>query len=58
MAENPPRGAVVDYVLAAVAPGPVTLEILDAKGELVAAGPATKSPARPISPASSSPPTG
>ena len=35
MAENPPRGAVVDYVLAAVAPGPVTLEILDAKGELV-----------------------
>ena len=35
MADNPPRGAVVDYVLKAAAPGPVTLEILDPKGGLV-----------------------
>ncbi len=35
MAENPPNGAVLDYVLKAAAPGPVVLEVLDAKGEVV-----------------------
>ncbi len=35
MGENPPRGAFLDYVLGADAPGPVTLEILDANGGLV-----------------------
>ena len=33
--ENPPDGAVIDYYLAASAPGDVTLEILDARGRLV-----------------------
>ena len=33
--ENPPDGAMVDYMLAQDAKGPVTLEILDAKGGLV-----------------------
>ena len=33
--ENPPAGAVVDYVLQAAPSGPVTLEILDAGGRLV-----------------------
>ncbi|HQR45057.1 MAG TPA: hypothetical protein PK598_03440, partial [Thermoanaerobaculia bacterium] len=32
MGENPPRGAVLDYVLGAASPGPVALEILDATG--------------------------
>ncbi|HQR66077.1 MAG TPA: hypothetical protein PLB02_01670, partial [Thermoanaerobaculia bacterium] len=35
MGENPPRGAVLDYVLGAASPGPVALEILDATGGLV-----------------------
>jgi photosystem II stability/assembly factor-like uncharacterized protein len=34
-AENPPNGAVLDYFLAEPATGPVTLEILDARGKLV-----------------------
>jgi photosystem II stability/assembly factor-like uncharacterized protein len=34
-AENPPRGAVIDYRLASAAAGPVTLEIRDDKGETV-----------------------
>jgi photosystem II stability/assembly factor-like uncharacterized protein len=34
-AENPPRGAVVDYYLKAVATTPVSIEILDAGGSLV-----------------------
>jgi photosystem II stability/assembly factor-like uncharacterized protein len=34
-ARNPPDGAIVDYVLAADAPGPVTLEILTATGKRV-----------------------
>ena len=34
-AENPPTGAIIDYYLARQASGPVTLEILDAKGVLV-----------------------
>jgi hypothetical protein len=33
--ENPPEGAMIDYRLAADANGPVTLEIKDAKGNLV-----------------------
>jgi photosystem II stability/assembly factor-like uncharacterized protein len=32
---NPPDGAIIDYYLSASAPGPVTLELLDASGELV-----------------------
>jgi len=32
---NPPDGAIIDYYLAAKAQSPVTLEILDASGELV-----------------------
>src|SRR5205814_103039 len=32
---NPPDGAIIDYMLAADAPGRVTLEILDAAGRLV-----------------------
>ncbi len=35
MAENPPNGAVLDYFLRAAAPGPLVLEILDAKGDVV-----------------------
>jgi photosystem II stability/assembly factor-like uncharacterized protein len=33
--ENPPDGAIIDYTLKSAANGPVTLEILDAKGALV-----------------------
>jgi photosystem II stability/assembly factor-like uncharacterized protein len=33
--QNPPDGAILDYFLAQAASGPVTLEIIDAKGELV-----------------------
>lgn len=33
--QNPPTGAVIDYVLARVATGPVTLEVLDAQDKLV-----------------------
>ncbi|HEX3760954.1 MAG TPA: hypothetical protein VHW23_19805 [Kofleriaceae bacterium] len=35
LAENPPTGAVIDYYLAQPAQGPVTLEISDARGQLV-----------------------
>ena len=35
MAENPPDGAMIDYSLKAAAAGPLTLEILDARGETV-----------------------
>jgi photosystem II stability/assembly factor-like uncharacterized protein len=34
-AANPPSGAVIDYYLPRKASGPVTLEILDARGQLV-----------------------
>ena len=34
-AENPPVGAMIDYYLASAAAGPVTLEVLDAKGATV-----------------------
>ena len=33
--KNPPDGAIIDYSLKAAAAGPVTLEILDARGQLV-----------------------
>jgi photosystem II stability/assembly factor-like uncharacterized protein len=33
--ENPPDGAILDYYLPAAAAGPVTLEVLDARGRLV-----------------------
>jgi len=33
--ENPPDGAIIDYFLAEPASGPLTIEILDAKGNLV-----------------------
>jgi len=33
--ENPPAGAIIDYYLAHDASGPVTVEILDAQGQLV-----------------------
>jgi photosystem II stability/assembly factor-like uncharacterized protein len=35
MGQNPPDGAIIDYWLAQSASGPVTIEILDAKGKLV-----------------------
>ena len=35
MGQNPPNGAIIDYYLSQPAPGPVTLEILDANGKLV-----------------------
>jgi photosystem II stability/assembly factor-like uncharacterized protein len=35
MGENPARGAFLDYVLKAAAPGPLVLEILDAKGAVL-----------------------
>lgn len=35
MGENPASGAILDYTLKSAAPGPVLLEILDAKGDLV-----------------------
>jgi photosystem II stability/assembly factor-like uncharacterized protein len=35
MAENPPDGAIIDYYLARSASTPVTLEIIDAHGQLI-----------------------
>lgn len=35
LAENPPYGAMIYYYLKSAAPGPVTLEILDAGGEMI-----------------------
>jgi len=35
MGQNPPDGAIIDYVLGSAAPAPVTLEILDGEGNLV-----------------------
>ncbi len=35
MAENPPDGAVIDYYLRQAVAGPVTIDILDAKGAVV-----------------------
>src|SRR2546422_11710668 len=33
--QNPPDGAILDYYLAHAASGPVTLEVLDARGNVV-----------------------
>jgi photosystem II stability/assembly factor-like uncharacterized protein len=33
--ENPPDGAIIDYYLSRAASGPVTLEVLDARGQVV-----------------------
>jgi photosystem II stability/assembly factor-like uncharacterized protein len=33
--ENPPSGAILDYALKTASPAPVTIEILDGKGDLV-----------------------
>ena len=35
LAENPPYGAIIDYYLKSAASGPVTLEILDAAGQII-----------------------
>ena len=35
LAENPPVGAMIDYYLKSPAPGPLVIEILDAKGQAV-----------------------
>jgi hypothetical protein len=44
--ENPPDGAIIDYFLAQLSPGPVTLEILDAQGKLVRRFSSTDQPER------------
>lgn len=35
LAENPPYGAIIDYYIRSATSGPVTLEIVDASGEIV-----------------------
>ena len=35
IARNPPAGAVIDYLVKSAGAGPITIEILDAKGEIV-----------------------
>ncbi|MEO9079764.1 MAG: hypothetical protein ABI268_10680, partial [Rhodanobacter sp.] len=47
--QNPPSGAIIDYVLKSVPTGPVTLDILDAKGQLVRRYDSTDEPA-PVKP--------
>ncbi len=47
--KNPPDGAIVDYYLAQPAAGPVTLEIRDARGELVRRFSSADPPERPDS---------
>jgi len=54
-AENPPDGAMIDYVLKSAASGPVTLEILDAAGKLVRRY-ASTDPAEPQDPATAAVP--
>ena len=44
---NPPAGAVIDYVLPASAHGPVTLEIVDARGQVVRSFRSDVTPERP-----------
>jgi photosystem II stability/assembly factor-like uncharacterized protein len=46
--QNPPEGAVIDYYLAAAVKGPVTLEILDAKGGLVRRYSSEDAPEAPV----------
>jgi photosystem II stability/assembly factor-like uncharacterized protein len=43
--KNPPDGAIIDYYLSQAASGPVTLEILDTKGNLVRRYASNKKPA-------------
>ena len=45
LGENPPDGAILDYFLGEATAGPVTLEILDAKGKLVRRYASTDEPA-------------
>ncbi len=47
-APNPPDGAMIDYVLAADARGPVTLTITDASGAVVRAYASTDAPEPPV----------
>ena len=44
--QNPPDGAVIDYYLSRPVPGPLTLEILDARGTLVRRYSTTDKPVR------------
>ena len=46
IAHNPPAGAVIDYVVGAGTRGPVTLEILDARGTVVRAFSSDAPPAK------------
>jgi photosystem II stability/assembly factor-like uncharacterized protein len=46
-ASNPPAGAILDYVLPASARGPVTLEIVDLKGQVVRSFRGGETPKRP-----------
>jgi hypothetical protein len=46
---NPPAGAVIDYVLASPPRGPVTLEIADARGQVVRRFSSDETPVRPPS---------
>ena len=46
---NPPAGAVIDYVLGAAPRGPVTLEIADARGQVVRRFRSDETPVRPPS---------
>jgi photosystem II stability/assembly factor-like uncharacterized protein len=45
--ENPPAGAILDYVLPAGSSGPVTIEIVDERGELVRRFQSDEEPPKP-----------
>ena len=47
LGQNPPAGAVIDYTVRSAPGGPVTLEILDSKGETVRRFSSADKPARP-----------
>ena len=47
--QNPPDGAILDYYLAHAASGPVTLEVLDARGNVVRRFSSADQPERPDS---------
>jgi len=53
--ENPPDGAIIDYILKSDATGPVTLEILDDKGRIVRRY-SSADPVEPPNPATASVP--
>lgn len=46
-AENPPAGAIIDYLLPAATRGPVTLEIVDSQGQVVRSFRSDETPERP-----------